>query len=198
MPSSIQLTHNLIDVAMGRKPADLVLRKGTLVCVQTGEFVPDTDIAIKDGRIAYVGPDASHTIMKETQVLDVKGKYLVPGLLDGHTHVESGMLTVTEFVRAVLPHGTTCMFIDPHEIANVFGLKGVKLMADEATRQPVHIWLQVPSCVPSSPELETPGAEITAKDVAEAMKWDNVIGLGEMMNYPGVAAADPKMLAEME
>ncbi len=198
MPSSIQLTHNLIDVAMGRKPADLVLRKGTWVCVQTGEFVPDTDIAIKDGRIAYVGPDAAHTITKETQVLNVKGKYLVPGLLDGHTHVESGMLTVTEFVRAVLPHGTTCMFIDPHEIANVFGLKGVRLMADEATRQPVHIWLQVPSCVPSSPELETPGAEITAEDVAEAMKWDNVIGLGEMMNYPGVAAADAKMLAEME
>jgi adenine deaminase len=198
MSSSIQLTHNLIEVAMGRKPADVVLRKGTWVCVQTGEFVPDTDIAIKDGRIAYVGPDASHTITKETQVLDVKGKYLVPGLLDGHTHVESGMLTVTEFVRAVLPHGTTCLFIDPHEIANVFGLKGVKLMADEATRQPVHIWLEVPSCVPSSPELETPGAEITAEDVAEAMKWDNVIGLGEMMNYPGVAAADPKMLAEME
>jgi adenine deaminase len=198
MASSIQLTRNLIDVAMGRKPADMVLRKGTWVCVQSGEFVPDTDIAIKDGRIAYVGPDASHTITKDTVVLNAEGKYLVPGLLDGHTHVESGMLTVTEFVRAVLPHGTTGLFIDPHEIANVFGLKGVKLMADEAALQPVHVWVQVPSCVPSSPELETPGAEITPEDVAEAMQWDNVIGLGEMMNYSGVAAADAKMLAEME
>ena len=198
MPSSTQLTSNLIDVAMGRKPADLVLRKGTWVCVQSGEFVPETDIAINDGRIAYVGPDASHTITKDTRVLNAEGKYLVPGLLDGHMHVESGMLTVTEFVRAVLPHGTTGMFIDPHEIANIFGLKGVRLMADEAARQPVHVWVQVPSCVPSSPELETPGAEITPEDVAEAMQWDNIIGLGEMMNYPGVAAADSKMLAEME
>ena len=183
---------------MGRKPADLVLRKGTWVCVQSGEMVPDTDIAIKDGRIAYVGPDASHTITEDTRVLNAEGKYMVPGLLDGHMHVESGMLTVTEFVRAVLPHGTTGMFIDPHEMANIFGLKGVRLMADEAALQPAHIWVQVPACVPSSPELETPGAEITPEDVAEAMQWDNVIGLGEMMNYPGVAAADPKMLAEME
>jgi len=189
---------NLIDVAMGRKPADLVIRKGTWVCVQSGEFVPDTDIAIKDGRIAYVGPDASHTITKNTRVLEAEGKYLVPGLLDGHMHVESGMLTVTEFVRAVLPRGTTGMFIDPHEIANVFGLKGVKLMANEAARQPIHIWLQIPSCVPSAPELETAGAEITSGDVATAMQWDNVIGLGEMMNYRGVASAAPQVLAEME
>lgn len=198
MPFSTQLTANLIDVAMGRKPADLVLCKGTWVCVQSGEFVPNTDVTIKDGRVAYVGPDASHTIMKDTRVINAEGKYLVPGLLDGHMHVESGMLTVTEFVRAVLPHGTTGMFIDPHEIANVFGLKGVKLMADEAAQQPVHIWVQVPSCVPSSPEFETPGAEITAEDVAEAMQWENVIGLGEMMNYRGVAAGDSKMLAELE
>lgn len=198
MSSSIQSTRTLIDVAMGRKPADLVLRKGTWVCVQSGEFVPDTDIAIKAGRIAYIGPDAAHTIKKNTLVIDAKGRYLVPGLLDGHMHVESGMLTVTEFVRAVLPHGTTGMFIDPHEIANVFGLKGVRMMADEAASQPVHIWVQVPSCVPSSPDLETPGAAITVENVTEAMKWDNVIGLGEMMNYPGVAAADDKMLAEME
>jgi len=198
MPSSTQLTSNLIDVAMGRKPADLVLREGTWVCVQSGEFVPDTDIAIKDGHVAYVGPDAAHTITKDTRVINAEGKYLVPGLLDGHTHIESGMLTVTEFVRAVLPHGTTGIFMDPHEVANVFGLKGVRLMADEAALQPVHIWVQVPSCVPSSPELETPGAEITPEDVVEAMQWDTVIGLGEMMNSRGVAAVDPKMLAEME
>jgi adenine deaminase len=195
-PSSI--TRNLIDVAMGRKPADLLIRNGTWVCVQSGELLPNTEVAIKDGRIAYVGPDALPSTGENTKVIDAGGKYLVPGLLDGHMHVESGMLTVTEYVRAVVPHGTTAMFIDPHEIANVFGLKGVKLMADEAARQPIHVWVQVPSCVPSAPGMETPGAEITPEDVAEAMHWDRIIGLGEMMNYPGVAAGDAKMLAEME
>jgi adenine deaminase len=194
----VSYTKKLINVAFGREPADLVIRNGNWVCVQSGEFVPGTDIAIKDGRIAYVGHDASHTISKKTKIIDADGKYLVPGLLDGHMHVESGMLTVTEFVRAVLPRGTTSMFIDPHEIANVFGLKGVKLMADEAAKQTAHIWLQVPSCVPSTPEFETPGAELTSLDVAKAIQWKNVIGLGEMMNYSGVASGATKMLAELE
>lgn len=198
MSISTAIAKDLIDVAMGREPADLVLRHGTWVCVQSGEFVPDTDIAVKNGRIAYVGPDASHTIKKETVVIDAENKYLIPGLLDGHVHVESGMLTVTEFVRAVLPRGTTGLFIDPHEIANVFGLKGVRLMADEAAGQPIHVWVQVPSCVPSAPGLETAGGEITPDDVTGALAWERVIGLGEMMNYPGVAAADAKALAEME
>jgi adenine deaminase len=191
-------TKMLIDTAMGHTPADLVIRHGTWVCVQTGEFIPGTDIAIKDGCIAYVGPDASHTIGRKTQVIEAKNKYLVPGLLDGHLHVESGMLTVTEYVRAVIPHGTTGMFIDPHEIANVFGLKGVRLMADEAQKQAIHVYVQVPSCVPSAPGMETSGGEITPADVAEALTWEGVVGLGEMMNYPGVAAGDPKALAEME
>jgi len=178
MPSSIKLTRSLIDVAMGRAHADLVIRKGQWVCVQSGEIIPDTDIAIKDGHIAYVGADAKHTIGKGTRVIEAKGRYLVPGLLDGHMHVESGMVTVTEFVRAVAVRGTTGMFIDPHEIANVFGLKGVKLMADEAAEQPIHVWVQMPSCVPSSPGFETPGASIDPADVAEAMTWPNIIGQG--------------------
>ncbi len=198
MPNDSNITKTLIDVAMGRAPADMVIRRGTWVCVQSGEFIPDTDIAIKDGRIAYIGPNASHTIKGSTIVMDAGGKYLVPGLLDGHMHVESGMITVTEFVRAVAPHGTTGMFIDPHEIANIFGLKGVKLMVDEAAQQPIHVWVQMPSCVPSAPGLETPGGSIGPDEVAEAMTWNGIIGLGEMMNYPGVSAGDPKMLAEME
>ncbi|MEW6404546.1 MAG: adenine deaminase [Chloroflexota bacterium] len=197
MPSSTKLTRNLVEVAMGRMPADLVIRKGRWVCVQSGEIVPETDIAIKDGRVAYVGPDGKHAIGKGTKVIEAKGRYLVPGLLDGHMHVESGMVTVTEFVRAVGPRGTTGMFIDPHEIANVFGLRGVKLMADEAVKQPIHVWVQMPSCVPSAPGFETPGASIGPVEVAEAMTWPNIIGLGEMMNYPGVAMADKKMLDEM-
>jgi len=198
MPSSEKLIPSLIEVAMGRTPADLVLRKGTWVCVQSGEFIPDSDVAVKDGHIAYVGPDAAYTVGRKTRLIEAGGRYLVPGLLDGHMHVESGMLTVTEFVRAVIPHGTTGMFIDPHEIANIFGLKGVRLMADEARQQPIHVWVQMPSCVPSAPGFETPGAELGPEDVAEAMTWENIIGLGEMMNYPGVAAGDAKMLAEMD
>jgi adenine deaminase len=187
----------LVDVAMGRVPADLVIRNGRWVCVQSGEIIPNTDIAIKNGRFAYVGPDASHTIGEKTQVEEANNRYLVPGLLDGHMHIESGMLTVSEFVRAVIPHGTTGMFVDPHEIANVFGLDGVRLMVDEATIQPIHVWVQMPSCVPSAPGLETPGAHLGPEEVAEAMSWPGIIGLGEMMNFPGVFLGDEKMHAEM-
>jgi len=197
MPSSAKQLRSLVEVAMGRAHADLVIRKGQWVCVQSGEIIPDTDIAIKDGRIAYVGEDAKHTIGKGTKVIEAKGRFLVPGLLDGHMHVESGMVTVTEFVRAVAPRGTTGMFVDPHEIANVFGLKGVKLMADEAAKQPIHVWVQMPSCVPSAPGFETSGASIGPAEVAEAMTWPNIIGLGEMMNFPGVFSSDKKMLDEI-
>ncbi|MEW6084858.1 MAG: adenine deaminase [Chloroflexota bacterium] len=197
MPSSTKLTRSLVDTAMGRVPADLVIRNGHWVSVQSGEIIAKTDIAVKDGHIAYVGNDASHTIGKKTKVIDANGRYLVPGLLDGHMHVESGMVTVTEFVRAVAVRGTTGMFVDPHEIANVFGLRGVKLMVDEAQKQPIHVWVQMPSCVPSAPGLETPGAHIGPKEVATAMKWKGIIGLGEMMNFPGVFMGDKNMLDEM-
>lgn len=192
-----RISTGLVDVAMGRTSADLVIRNGSWVSVQSGEIIPETDIAIKGERIAYVGADASHTIGDSTEIIEAHGNYLVPGLLDGHMHVESGMLTVSEFVQAVIPHGTTGMFIDPHEIANVFGLKGVRLMVDEAAVQPIHVWVQVPSCVPSAPGLETPGASIGPEDVAEAMTWDGVIGLGEVMNFPGVFSGDERMHAEM-
>src|SRR5512138_2278999 len=197
MPSALQLTRALVEVAMGRAPADLVILNGKWVAVQSGEIIPGSDIAIKDGHIAYVGEEARHAIGRKTKVIDAKDRYLVPGLLDGHMHVESGMVTVTEFVRAVAVRGTTGMFVDPHEMANVFGLKGVKLMLDEAQKQPIHVWVQVPSCVPSAPGFETPGARIGPKEVAQAMKWEGVIGLGEMMNYPGVFTGDNNLLEEM-
>ena len=197
MPPTAKLTRALVDVAMGRVPADLVIQNGQWVSVQSGEIIPGSDIAIKDGHIAYVGEDVGHTIGKKTKVIDAQGRYLVPGLLDGHMHVESGMVTVTEFVRAVAVRGTTGMFIDPHEMANIFGLKGIKLMVDEAGKQPIHVWVQMPSCVPSSPGFETPGARIGPKEVAQAMKWEGIIGLGEMMNFPGVFMGDNNMLEEM-
>ncbi|HEY7765266.1 MAG TPA: adenine deaminase [Aestuariivirgaceae bacterium] len=197
MKAWFESAPQLIDVAMGRAPADLVLRAGRWVNVHSGEVIPSTDVAIAAGRFAYVGPDASHCIGDSTRLIEADGRYLVPGLCDGHMHVESGMLTVTEFARAVIPHGTTTMFIDPHEIANVLGMAGVKLMHDEALHLPISVYVQMPSCVPSAPGLENAGAALGAEEVKAAMSWPNIVGLGEMMNFPGVAAKDANMLSEI-
>ena len=192
-----EVAPHLVAVAAGRAPADLVITGGRLVSVQTREVLDGWQVAIAEGRFAYVGPDASHCIGPETELLDAKGRYLIPGLCDGHMHIESGMLTPAEFAAAVIPHGTTTMFTDPHEIANVLGLNGVRMMHDEALMQPINIYTQMPSCAPSAPGLETTGFEISAADVEEAMGWPGIIGLGEMMNFPGVINGDPQMLAEM-
>lgn len=196
-PSWPDVTPHLINVAAGRTPAETVIRGGVWVNVHTREALPNHDIAISKGRIACVVPDASYCIGDETEVIEANGRYMIPGLCDGHMHIESGMLTPAEFARAVIPHGTTTMFTDPHEIANVLGLEGVRLMHDEALLQPINVFTQMPSCAPSAPGMETTGFEISAEDVAEAMNWPGIIGLGEMMNFPGVSAADPKMLAEI-
>jgi adenine deaminase len=196
-PSWPDVAANLVDVAAGRMPADMVIAGGIWVNVHTREALPDHDIAIAHGRIAFVGPSAAHCIGPDTQVIEAHGRYMIPGLCDGHMHIESGMLTPAEFARAVIPHGTTSMFTDPHEIANVLGLSGVRMMHDEALMQPVNIFTQMPSCAPSAPGMETTGFAISADDVTEAMTWPGIIGLGEMMNFPGVINADPKMLAEI-
>jgi len=187
----------LVAVAAGRAAADLVVVGGRLVNVQSREVLDGWQVAIADGRFAYVGPDAGHCIGPATQVIDAAGRYLIPGLCDGHMHIESGMLTPAEFAAAVIPHGTTTMFADPHEIANVLGLPGVRMMHDEAMMQPVNIFTQMPSCAPSAPGLETTGFEIGPDDVAQAMAWPGIIGLGEMMNYPGVVNGSPQLLKEM-
>ncbi|MBW7920684.1 MAG: adenine deaminase [Rubellimicrobium sp.] len=192
-----EVAPRLVAVAAGRASADLVIRGGRLVNVQSREVLDGWQVAVAEGRFAYVGPDASHCIGAETEVIEADGRYLVPGLCDAHMHIESGMLTPAGFAAAVIPHGTTTMFTDPHEIANVLGLDGVRMMHDEAMLQPVSIFTQMPSCAPSAPGLETTGYEITPEDVAEAMGWPGIIGLGEMMNYPGVINGDPKMLAEI-
>jgi adenine deaminase len=184
-------------VAAGRAPADLVIRGGSVVSVHSREVLEGWQVAVAEGRFAYVGPDAAHCVGPQTEVIDAQGMFLVPGLCDAHMHIESGMLTPAEFAAAVIPHGTTTIFHDPHEIANVLGLRGVRLMHDEALMQPVNIFTQMPSCAPSAPGLETTGFEITEADVAEAMSWPGIIGLGEMMNFPGVIAGSPQMLAEM-
>ncbi len=197
MKSWASVAPYLVAVAAGRDAADMVIRGGQLVNVQSREILEGWQVAVTKGRFAYVGPDASHCIGPETEIVEAEDCYLIPGLCDGHMHIESGMLTPAEFAAAVIPHGTTTMFTDPHEIANVLGLDGVRMMHDEALMQPVNIYTQMPSCAPSAPGLETTGFEISADDVTKAMGWPGIIGLGEMMNFPGVINGNPQMLAEM-
>ncbi len=192
-----EVLSDLVDTAMGRKKADLVLRGGNLVNVFAGEVLEGLDVAVSGDRIALVG-DASRAVGPETVVVDVSGSYLAPGFVDAHVHVESSMVTLTQFARAVLPRGTTAAFIDPHEIANVLGERGVRLMLEEARDLPLKAYVAVPSCVPaSSPDLETSGASLGPAEVAEMLGWEGVAALGEVMNYPGVLAADPGVLEKV-
>ena len=190
-------TRELSAVALGHSPADLVILGGKWVCVQSGEVIPGTDIAILGDTIAYVGPDASHAIGEYTLVVEAHDRYLVPGFLDAHMHIESGMLSVSEFAKAVIPHGTTGIFADPHEIANVFGIDGVRLLVDEAKNQPIHVWMQIPSCVPSAPAFEDPGKTISFNEIENALQWEGVVGLGELMNFPGIIEGDEGLHREV-
>ena len=182
-------TRTLSDVCMGRTPADLLITGGRLVNVHTREVLGGVDVAVKDGRVAMFG-DARHTRGPDTEVLDAGGAYLVPGLIDTHLHVESAMVTVARFAEAVLPHGTTTVLIDNHEIANVLGLDGIRWMLEEGRGLPLKVLLAVPSCVPALPGFEDAGAHLGPDDIREALTWDGVAALGEMMNMPGVYDAD--------
>lgn len=180
-----ECSRTLADVAMGRRPADTVIRNARLVNVCTREILDHTDVAIACGRIALVG-DGTHCIGPETEVIEAGGQLLAPGFLDGHIHIESSMLTPVEYARAVLPRGTTGIYYDPHEICNVLGLKGVDLMAADAAKTPLKAMLTTPSCVPAVPGFEDSGAEITPEDIAAEMRHNYTVGLGEMMNFPGI------------
>ena len=194
-----EVTRELAATARGEIPATLVVRGGTLVSVTSGEILPNMSVAVQGSRIAYVGSDASHTVGDETRVVEAEGRYIAPGFLDGHCHIESSQITVTQFARAVLPLGTTGGFFDAHEITNVLGLRGLRLMVAEARTTPLAAYMQVASCVPStSTALETPGAVIGPEEVAEALRWgEDVIALGEVMNFPGVVFGDEKMHGEI-
>ncbi|MED5015741.1 adenine deaminase C-terminal domain-containing protein [Paenibacillus chibensis] len=190
----------LVTAARGEVKASLVIQNVRLVNVVSGEILPGMSIAVKDARIVYVGQDVSHTIGDDTKIVDAGGKYAAPGLLDGHCHIESTQMTATEFARAVLPLGTTGGFFDAHEISNVLGLEGLRFMLEEARSTPLAAYMQVASCVPSThPGLETTGAFIGPDEVAEALSWgDDMIGLGEVMNFPGVVYGDEKMIGEIQ
>ncbi|WP_407082964.1 adenine deaminase [Paenibacillus polygoni] len=199
-PELAECVKDLVATARGDLKATMVIQGGSLVNVISGEIIEQMSVAVQGARIAYVGKDVSHTIGPDTEIIDATGMYIAPGLLDGHCHIESTQLKVSEFARAVLPLGTTGGFFDAHEISNVLGLKGLKYMLEEARITPMAAYMQAPSCVPStSPELETTGAWIGPEEVAEALSWgDDMIGLGEVMNFPGVVYGEDKMIGEIE
>ena len=180
-----ECSQTLAAVAQGRQPADLVIKGAKLVNVCTAEIQEDVDIAIAEGRIAYIG-SADHCIGEETEVIDAQGSYVSPAFLDGHIHVESSMMGAGEYARAVIPHGTAGIYWDPHEICNVLGLEGVKVMMEDASRTPLKAMVTTPSCVPAVPGFEDTGSFVGPAEIAESMTWDGVVGLGEMMNFVGV------------
>lgn len=190
------MTRSLVDTAMGKLKADLVIQNASVLNVNSAEIIEGQDVAMKKDRIAYVG-NAEHTIGPTTRVLNANGRFLVPGFIDGHMHIESTMVTATEFARAALPHGTTTAFVDPHEITNVLGLSGVRFFLDESKGLPLKILITFPSCVPAAPGFETTGGTVGPPEVEEAMKWKGVVALGEMMNYPGVISSDPQVHGEL-
>ncbi len=181
-----EAAKTLTAVAQGQAPADTLIKNARLVNVCTGEIQYPMDVALAQGRIAYVGGDGSHCAGPGTQVVDAAGQYLSPGLLDGHVHIESSMMTVTGFAAAVIPHGTVGVYYDPHEICNVLGPHGVALMQEEAGRTPLKAMLTMPSCVPAVTGFEDTGSAVGAADVARAMADPRCVGLGEMMNFPGI------------
>lgn len=190
----------LVRVAQGQEPADTVIRHAKLVSVTTREILDDADIAIASGRVAYIGFDghtAEHCIGPDTKVIDAHGLYAAPGLVDTHIHIESSMVGPSEYARGVVPHGTTAIYADPHEVANVTGLEGVKAMWTDAARTPLKIMLTTPSCVPAVQGVEDTGASIDAAQVAETMTWPETCGLGEMMNFPGILSGEKNALAEV-
>lgn len=184
-----QVSKNLSAVAMGRESADLVIKGAKLINVCTKEIMEHTDVAIKNSRIALVG-DATHCIGEGTKVIEAKGRYITPGFLDGHIHVESSMMTVSQYAKAVVPHGTVGIYMDPHEICNVLGMAGVHYMIEDGKNTPLKNMVTMPSCVPAVPGFEDTGAYIGPEEVAESMKWHSVVGLGEMMNFPGIVGSN--------
>jgi len=185
----MEFIKNLINVAAGRKKANLVIKNANIVNVLTEEIYKG-DIAIFRDRIAGIGN------YEGTKELNANGLYAVPGLIDGHTHIEMSMLSITEFARIVVPKGTTSVVEDPHEIANVLGKDGIKVLLEEAKTTPLKVFCMIPSCVPSSP-LETSGAVIDAGEVKELLKIDGVIGLAEVMNFPGVINKDEEVIKKI-
>lgn len=185
---SESIRQRLVRVALGREDADLVVRGARVVDVLTRE-VYEADVAVASSRIAAVG-----TGYQGARTVEARGAYLAPGFIDAHIHIESSSLTPARFAEAALPHGTTAVIAEPHEVANVLGLAGVRWMLEAGAASGLRVYASVPSCVPASP-FERGGAVMGAADVSAALAWPGALGLAEMMNYPGVLNADPGVWA---
>jgi len=183
------LKHRIL-AAKGEIPADMVLKKGLVVNLFS-KTVDEADVAIYDGFIVGVGPD-----YQGKEEIDVKGKWITPGLIDGHIHIESSMLLPSRLAAALLPHGTTTIISDPHEIANVMGTKGIQLLMEDSRSIPFDIFFMAPSCVPAT-HLETSGAELGPSELKGLKKEPRVLGLAEMMNYPGVLMGLQEVLEKL-
>src|SRR4051794_2941427 len=179
-----------LEVARGDAPADLVVHGGTVFSAFTREWLR-TDIAVVDGFVAGLGE------YEGVETLDAAGKYVVPGFIDAHMHLESSKLLVDEFARLVLPFGTTAVVADPHEIANVLGTDGVHWLLDVCGRIPLDVWFMASSCVPAS-TFESPRRALSTGDLEALLRRRRVLGLAEMMNFPGVVSGDPHELAKLE
>jgi adenine deaminase len=183
----ISYRETLVKAALGIEKADLVLKNGNVINVCSGEIEHHTDVAVKKDRIVLVG-DARDTIGSQTKVVDCMGKYIVPGLIDGHMHFESAMLTIVEFAKASVPTGTLTLFADPHEIVNAVGKVGTTAMIEElrSTKIPQRVFLLPPSLTPDCPGLETPGVEVSREDVRELLEYPEVGGVGEVQGFTNV------------
>jgi adenine deaminase len=182
--------NDIVRVARGDLPADLVLHRARLVNVYSGEIYA-ADVAICGSRIAAIGPN-----YEGKEEIDLDGAYLAPGLIDAHVHIESSMVGVRQFAEAVVPRGVTSVIADPHEIANVLGLDGIRYMFDQAKYGQLSMFVMVPSCVPAT-GMATAGAFLEAKDISALQNDRWVLGLAEMMNYPGVVNGDPGVLEKI-
>ena len=190
MNITVDILKKRILAARGEIPADLVLKKGRVVNVFSG-LIQERDVAVYDGLVVGLGTD--YDGRKE---IDLNGKWVVPGLIDGHIHIESSMLLPSRLAAALLPHGTTTIISDPHEIGNVAGIKGVRFMLSESESVPFDIFFMLPSCVPAT-SLETSGAQLSASGLAELKNEPRILGLAEMMDFPGVLAGIPEVLEKL-
>src|ERR1700733_6888398 len=178
-----------LSIARGEEPAELLFKNAQLVNVLSGEIHP-AEVAVEDGRVVGFGDYAAKI------TIDLKGADLAPSLSDGHFHVESSLLTAPEFARAVVPHGTGAVVIDPHEYANVLGLDGIRYVLESSKNLPLDFFIMLPSCVPAT-HLETAGARLTADDLSLMIADERVAGVAELMNYPGVYLGHESELAKI-
>lgn len=188
--TSVKSQQQLLSCARGDTPCDLVLRNALVINMFTGEIM-EQDVGIAGGRIAGLGQYHGH------QELDLDGRYLCPGFIEGHIHIESSMLTPVGFAEVVVPRGTTTVICDPHEIANVLGMDGVRYILESATGLPLDIFAMIPSCVPAT-DMETSGATLSAGDIETLLKQPRVPGLAEMMNFPSTIGGDPEILQKLQ